>query len=29
VDPADVDYTVNVETPGGGNIPCHPRIVNR
>ena len=29
VAPADVDYTVNVETPGGGNIPCHPRIVNR
>jgi hypothetical protein len=23
-----VDYTVNVETPDGGNIPCHPRIVN-
>ena len=28
VDPADVDYTINVETPDGGNIPCHPRIVN-
>ena len=28
VDPADVDYTVNVETPNGGNIACHPRIVN-
>jgi len=28
VDPADVEYTVNVETPDGGNIPCHPRIVN-
>ena len=29
VDPAEVDYTVNVETPRGGNIACHPRIVNR
>ena len=28
-DPADVDYTVNVETPSGGNIACHPKIVNR
>lgn len=28
VKPADVDYTVNVETPNGGKIPCHPRIVN-
>jgi hypothetical protein len=25
---ADVDYTVNVAVPGGGNIPCHPKIVN-
>jgi hypothetical protein len=29
VAPANVDYTVNVETPDGGNIACHPRIVNR
>jgi len=28
-DPADVEYTVNVETPDGGNIACHPKIVNR
>ena len=28
-DRADVDYTVNVETPNGGNIACHPKIVNR
>ena len=26
--PADVDYTVNVTTAAGVNIPCHPRIVN-
>lgn len=25
---ADVDYTVNVATPGGGNVACHPKIVN-
>lgn len=25
---AEVDYTVNVRTPAGGNIPCHPKIVN-
>lgn len=25
---ADVDYTVNVSTPGGGTIGCHPKIVN-
>lgn len=27
-DKADVEYTVNVTTSGGINIPCHPRIVN-
>ena len=25
---ADVDYTVNVKTASGGNIACHPKIVN-
>lgn len=25
---ADVDYTINVETPNGGNLACHPKIVN-
>lgn len=25
---ADVDYTVNVKTPDGSNIACHPKIVN-
>ena len=25
---ADVDYTINVETPDGGNLACHPKIVN-
>lgn len=25
---ADVDYTVNVMTPNGTVIPCHPKIVN-
>ena len=28
VDPADVNYTVNVATPSGGTIACHPKIVN-
>ena len=26
---ADVDYTINVETPDAGNLACHPKIVNR
>lgn len=25
---ADVDYKVNVRTPSGGNVSCHPKIVN-
>jgi hypothetical protein len=25
---ADVNYTVNVRTASGGNIACHPKIVN-
>jgi hypothetical protein len=25
---ADVAYTINVETPNGGNLACHPKIVN-